>query len=250
MIGRLHRPGATPVHRLPPQCKIVATVAFVLAVVATPRERLWAFGAYALMLAAVAAAARVPAGFVARRMTVEVPFVAFALLIPFVAHGPRVEVLGVALSESGLWAAANILAKASLGAAAMILLAATTEPRVLLLGVERLRVPPLLTQIAGFMLRYLDVVVGELRRMRVARAARAFEPRDLRDARVLGRAAGALFLRSYERGERVHLAMLSRGYEGRMPAADEAPATAGQWTAAALLPAAAALVAAGAWLVG
>ncbi|MFG2003522.1 cobalt ECF transporter T component CbiQ [Spirillospora sp. NPDC048911] len=245
----LYRAGGSGVHRLPPQCKLVAAVAFVLAVVATPREEIWAFGSYALLLAIVAGFARLPPGFVLRRMAVEVPFVAFALLLPFVARGPRVDVLGIGLSESGLWSAWNILAKASLGAVAMILLGATTEPRALLLGLERLRMPALLTQIATFMLRYLDVIVGEMRRMRVARASRGFEARGFRDVTVLARSVAALFLRSYERGERVYLAMVSRGYDGRMPVINESAATVRQWTAAAALPGAAALIATASWIL-
>ncbi|WUI01670.1 cobalt ECF transporter T component CbiQ [Spirillospora sp. NBC_00431] len=244
---RLYVPGASPVHRLPPQCKLVAVLAFVLLVVATPRERMWAFGVYALLLAGVAAAARIPFGTVVRRVVIEVPFVAFAFLLPFVATGEKTTVLGVSLSESGLWGAWNILAKGTLGVVASILLAATTEPRLLLLGIERLRMPQLITQIATFMLRYGDVVTAELARMKVARASRGFEGRDLRATRVLAKSIGALFLRSYERGERVHLAMLSRGYDGRMPVMHDVGATAAQWTAAAALPLAAALVALAAW---
>ncbi|ROO89505.1 cobalt/nickel transport system permease protein [Actinocorallia herbida] len=238
----------SPVHALPPHCKILATVGFVLAVAVTPRHVIWAFALYAVLLGAVAAIARIPAGTIARRMVIEVPFVAFALFLPFVARGPEVEVLGLALSRDGLWGAFGILAKGTLGVVASILLAATTEPRTLLLGVERLGLPPLLTQIATFMFRYLDVVTDELRRMRVARASRGFEARDLRDARILARSLGSLFLRCYERGERVHLAMLSRGYDGRMPVLAEAGASRGQWAVSAVLPAAAALVAAGAWM--
>jgi cobalt/nickel transport system permease protein len=246
--NRLYVPGASPVHRLPPQCKLVAVLAFVLLVVATPRDRIWAFGVYALLLAAVAVTARIPLGTVARRVVIEVPFVAFALLLPFVANGEKTTVLGVAMSESGLWGAWNILAKGTLGVVASILLAATTEPRLLLLGIERLRMPQLITQIATFMLRYGDVVAAELGRMKVARASRGFEARDLRATRVLAKSVGALFLRSYERGERVHLAMLSRGYDGRMPVMHDVGATAAQWTAAAALPMAAALVTLAAWM--
>jgi cobalt/nickel transport system permease protein len=246
---RLYVPGGTAVHRLPAHCKLVAVVAFVLAVVATPREQVWAFGAYAVLLAAVAAAGRIPAGLIARRMVIETPFVAFAVLIPFLAHGERVTVAGVPLSVTGLWDMWNILAKGTLGVVASILLAATTEPRALLVGVERLRLPPLLTQIAMFMVRYTDVVLDELRRMKVARAARCFEARDVRHLAVLARSVGALFLRAYERGERVHLAMLSRGYDGRIPATEDLRASPAQWAATAALPAAAAAVTAGAWLM-
>jgi cobalt/nickel transport system permease protein len=66
---------------------------------------------------------------------------------------------------------------------------------------------------------------------------------------VLARSVGALFLRSYERGERVHLAMVSRGYDGRMPVVHDVGASAVQWSAAAVLPLAAALVALAAWMV-
>lgn len=247
-VHRLYVPGASPVHRLPPQCKLVAHLSFVLVVVATPRERFWAFAAFALLLAAVAALARIPYGLVLRRTVIEVPFVAFALLMPFVATGEKVAVLGLQLSQEGLWGAWNILAKGTLGVIASVLLAATTEPRLLLLGIERLRMPQLITQIAGFMLRYADVVTGELRRMRTARAARGYEARDLRHAGVLARTLGVLFLRSYERGERVHLAMVSRGYEGRMPVLYDVSATPRQWSAASALPLAAAVVAATAWM--
>ncbi|MDL4777535.1 MULTISPECIES: cobalt ECF transporter T component CbiQ [Thermomonosporaceae] len=245
---RLYVAGDSPVHRLAPQCKLVAVLAFVLLVVATPRERIWAFGAYALLLGAVAVGARVPLGLVLRRIVIEVPFVAFAFLMPFVANGDKVAVLGLRLSESGLWGAWNILAKGTLGVIASILLAATTEPRVLLLGIERLRMPQLITQIATFMLRYGDVVTAEFARMRVARASRGFEPRDLRDAGVLAKSVGALFLRSYERGERVHLAMVSRGYDGRMPVLHDVGASAAQWSLAAALPLAAAAVTLAAWM--
>ena len=108
-------------------------------------------------------------------------------------------------------------AKATLSVLAATLLAATTEPRALLRGLERLRLPQVLVQILMFMIRYVDVVGGELRRMRVARESRGFQARHLGALRVLGTAAGSLLLRSYERGERVHLAMLSRGYSGRLP---------------------------------
>jgi cobalt/nickel transport system permease protein len=246
--GGMTTAGTTPVHRLPAHVKLVALLAFVLAVVATPRTQFWAFGAYAAMLAAVAALARVPVTTVLRRMVVEVPFVVFAVLLPFLAQGPRVEVLGLSLSEDGLLGGWNILAKGTLGVVASILLAATTSPRALLAGLQRLRVPPLLVEITSFMVRYADVVTAEMRRMRVARESRGFQARHLGHLRVLARSAGALFVRSYERGERVHLAMLSRGYTGVMPALEDRPAGAAAWRAGAVLPAAAAVVAAAAWV--
>ncbi|MER6450738.1 cobalt ECF transporter T component CbiQ [Streptomyces venezuelae] len=233
---KLYREGASPVHDLPPHCKLAATLAFVVVVVSTPREAVWAFGLYAVLVAAAAAAARIPAGFLLRRLLIEVPFVAFAVLMPFVAEGERVEVLGMSLSVSGLWGAWNVLAKGTLGVAASVLLASTTELRALLLGLQRLKLPPLLVQIASFMIRYGDVIGDELRRMSIARRSRGFEASGIRHWGVLAKTAGALFIRSYERGERVYLAMVSRGYAGSMPVIDEVAATRAQWAYAAALP--------------
>lgn len=233
---KLYRHGHSVVHDLPPHCKLAAAFAFVVVVVSTPREAVWAFGLYAVLIAAAAAVARIPAGFLLRRLLIEVPFVAFAVLMPFVAEGERVEVLGMSLSVSGLWGAWNVLAKGTLGVAASVLLASTTELRALLLGLQRLKLPPLLVQIASFMIRYGDVISDELRRMSIARRSRGFEARGIRHWGVLAKTAGALFIRSYERGERVYLAMVSRGYAGSMPVIDEVAATRAQWAYAAVLP--------------
>ena len=214
---KLHFHGHSPVHRAPAHLKVLALLGFMLLVVATPGDWLPAFAGYLAVLVAVVAVSRVPATYLLRRMVVEVPFVVFALLMPFIATGPRVDVLGVAVSQPGLAAAWALLVKGTLGVLASLTLAATTEPRDLLAGLERLRVPNLLVQIMGFMVRYLDVVTDEMRRMRVARESRGFTARDVRHWPVIARSAGALFIRSYERGERVHLAMLSRGYTGTMP---------------------------------
>ncbi|UFR04006.1 cobalt ECF transporter T component CbiQ [Streptomyces sp. Go40/10] len=239
---RLYRHGHSPVHGLPPHTKLAAAFLFVVVVVSTPREAMWAFALYAVLLAGVAYRARVPAGFLLRRLLIEVPFVAFAVLLPFVAEGERVDVLGLSLSVNGLWGAWNVLAKGTLGVAASVLLAATTELRELLLGLQRLKLPPLLVQIASFMIRYGDVIADEMRRMRIARESRGFEAKGVRHWGVLAKSAGALFIRSYERGERVHLAMVSRGYAGAMPVIDEVTASGAQWRHALTLPCAALVV--------
>lgn len=246
----LFRHGRSLVHRLPAHAKVLALLGFVLVVVATPGERVLAFAGYAALLAGVAAVATVPAGFVARRMVVEIPFVVFAVLMPVVSGGTRVDVLGVSLSQAGLLSGWNLLAKGTLGVVASILLAATTDARALLLGLQRLRLPARLVEIAAFMVRYVDVVAADMQRMHIARQSRAFEGRHLGHLRVVAQGAGALFVRTYERGERVHLAMLSRGYAGAMPLVDERPAEAAPAALAAVLPAAALAiaVAGAAWL--
>jgi cobalt/nickel transport system permease protein len=214
---KLHYHGHSPIHRLQPHVKLLTLVGFMLTVVATPREWYPLFAGYLALLLVVIAVSQVPPTYIAKRMVIEVPFVVFAVLMPFIATGPRTDLLGLTVSEPGLLAAWGLLAKGTLGVIASLTLAATTEPRDLLAGLEKLRFPNQLVQIMGFMMRYLDVVSEEMRRMRIARESRGFQARNVRHWPVIARSAGALFIRSYERGERVHLAMLSRGYTGTMP---------------------------------
>ena len=209
---RLHYHGHSPVHRAQPHHKLLALVAFVLVVVATPNDAYPVFAGYLLVVAAVAVWSTVPASYLLKRAVVEVPFLVFAVLLPFVAEGPQVELAGLSLSRAGLVAAAGLAMKGTLGVLASLLLAATTEPQELIRGLERLRMPAQLVQILAFMVRYLDVVGDEMRRMRVALASRGFTASNPRHWPVIARSAGALFIRSYERGERVHLAMLARGH--------------------------------------
>jgi cobalt/nickel transport system permease protein len=222
---------------LAPEAKVVAVLAFVLSVALTPREALWVFALDALALLVVARVAGVRYRFLFARMLVVLPFVLFALALPFVASGERTEVLGVSVAVEGLWGMVTILSRSLLGVAASVLLAATTEVPRILRGLERLRVPPVLTQIAAFMLRYLEVITGELGRMRRAMTARGYDPRWLWQAKPIAASAGALFIRSYERGERVHAAMLARGWDGTMPDLVADRATAADWGRAAILPA-------------
>jgi cobalt/nickel transport system permease protein len=207
----------SPVHRLAGHVKILALLGLMIVVVATPGQWYAAFAGYLGGLLVVIALSRVPVTYLLPRMVVEVPFIVFAVLLPFLALGPRTEFLGLTVSAPGLLAAWTLLAKATLGVLAGLTLAATTEPQEVVRGLERLRLPNSMVQIMAFMIRYLEVVGDDLRRQQIALASRGFSARNPRHWPVLARSAGALFIRSYERGERVYLAMLSRGYTGRMP---------------------------------
>ena len=229
-------------HRLPAHLKLASTFLFVIVVVGTPREALWAFVVFASLLIALALWARVPGRTIVRRLAIEVPLVAGALALPFVAGGERFEFLFLSLSREGAWVAWNVIAKATLGIAAATLLLSTTQPSDLIRGLARLRVPQILVAIAGFTVRYMDVVGGEMRRMRIARLSRAANPSWLWQLRAQASTAGTLFIRSYERGERILHAMWSRGYTGEMPALDGRSASRTEWAVAMSLPVAAGLV--------
>ncbi|MEV0082678.1 cobalt ECF transporter T component CbiQ [Saccharopolyspora sp. NPDC050642] len=241
--GALHLPGDSVLHRSAPEVKIVAAFLVVLCVVATPREVFWAFGGYALLLFGLVLVARVPPRWLAGRLLIEVPFVVLALVLPFTAGGATTEVAGLALSTDGLLAGWNILVKGTLGLATSVLLAATTAPRELVVGLQRLRAPRLLITIITLMLRYAEVIVAEAKRMRVARICRGHDPRFLWQLGATARGIGSLFIRSYERGERVHLAMVSRGWSGAMPELGESRRTSpAMWWLGMAPPAVAAVV--------
>ena len=210
---------ASPVHRLDPRAKILGLVAVTLIAVSAPVEAWPVFMACALVLASVAYLARVRVSDIWRRARFVLPLVLLAaLLIPLFRTGGETYSLGpLTVHEDGLETFAAVVAKATIGTVAAVLLGATTTFPSVLRGLEALRVPRLLVLIAAFMYRYLFVIVEEVARMRAALAARGYNPRNALHAGALGRVATALFLRTYSRGERVYLAMLARGYDGRMP---------------------------------
>ena len=244
----LFRHGDSPLHRLPAHVKVVAALVLVFAVVATPREAIWLFAAYLGVLVAAAALAGLGLRFVLSRLVIEVPFLLAAVALPFLGAGEQVEVLGLSLSVEGLWGLWNITAKATLGLLVSIVLAGTTEVPDLLSGLDRLHLPRVMTAIMGFMVRYADVVAAEFARMRVAmRVPRRRD--DLAGAiRPFAHGLGGLFVRSYERGERVYLAMASRGFTGSMPATTSIPAPAATWAAALAVPVVAWVAVGAAWL--
>ncbi|HET7821044.1 MAG TPA: cobalt ECF transporter T component CbiQ [Ornithinibacter sp.] len=239
--AHLHVDGTTALHRLPAHAKLVGLVAFVLLVVSVPPDNRLALAALLVLAAGVLWSTRVPVRHLLPRLAVELPFAVFAVLLPFVAIGPQVQVGPFTVSQTGLDAAVALLLKGTCGVVVAVAFAVTTQPRDLVRALQHLRVPDTLVTIAGFMVRYVDVVGDQMRRMRVARASRGFTARSVRAWPPLAASTGALFIRSYERGERVHLAMVSRGWSGRMPVTAPLVATPAQW-ALALAPAAAAAV--------
>lgn len=248
----LYRDGDSAVHRAPVEVKIACLLVFVLAVVATPREMFWPFAIYAAIILGVWSIARIPLQWILPRMLIEAPFLILAVLLPFSEGGDRIEFAGLHLSVTGLYAAWGIVIKGTLGVAGSLTLAATTSVRELPAGLSRLGVPALITSMLVLMIRYVDLLSAEATRMRMARMSRGDSPRALNQAGAIAKGVGALFLRSYERGERVYLAMLSRGFDGRIPdlASVGAGARAGatQWCLVMLPAAAAVTVSAAAWV--
>jgi len=211
----------SPIHRLDPRAKLVGLASITFVAVSTPLDAWPVYAACATALIAIAAVARVPVRTIWSRARVVLPLVLFvAIFLPFVRRGERVDLGPISVSQQGLETFATVSAKAILGTLSAVILGATTSFPDVLHALERLHAPRLLVLIAAFMYRYLFVITGEARRMRVALAARGYRPRHALQAAAIGRVATALFLRTYERAERVHLAMLARGFDQNMPRMD------------------------------
>ena len=207
-------------HKLDPRTKFITALAFILAVALTPPNRWQAFAVYFFLIAALILLSKVPVLYVLKRSLVIMPFVLLiAVFIPFFKEG---EVAGsyniwlwqVSVTYNGLQVLWNILAKAWLSILSLILLTSTTKIASLLDGLERLRMPRVMVMILSFMYRYIFVLIDEVMRMKQARDSRNFGGGRLWQLRTIGNMTGTLFIRSYERGERVYAAMVARGFDG------------------------------------
>lgn len=214
--------GTSRIHRLDPRVKILGFLGLTVVSVSTPATEIWAFALYFALLVFLIGMSRLPLAFLIRRTALILPVVGMIVMfLPFLHRGGReFAIVGsLTVSEAGLVLLWNVLVKAVLGTLSMTILGLTTSFAELVAGLDGLHAPRIFTLIVSFMYRYSFVFIEELRRMRRAMEARNYRGRWLWDATVLGHVISSLFLRSYQRGERVYVAMLSRGYDGSMPAA-------------------------------
>ncbi len=216
--------GTSVVHRLDPRLKLLATLAFVV-VTTTLHPRAWvAFLALVVVALGAVLVAQVPLIEALKRSMVVLPFAGVAAIsLPFTRDGHTLwawENWGVRLllTDQGMFSLLTVMAKSWLSVLVSGLLVATTAFPTLLAALRSLGVPAALTAIASFTYRYLFVLVDEAMRLRTAREARSAGGGGtlLWRVRVLGGMVGSLFIRSYERSERIYAAMLSRGYAGQI----------------------------------
>jgi cobalt/nickel transport system permease protein len=224
------------VHSLPSHLKIIAVLFFVLVVVSTPITYWPAFVIFLALVVSAAIAGKISIPTLAKRALIEIPFIFFAVLMPFFGTGERFELGPLNLYRDGLLAGLSIVAKGTLGVLSAVILSTTTTAREILRGLERLRLPTIMVQIASFMLRYVNVISDEMERMKIARQSRGFDATGVKHWKVIATSAAALFIRSYERGERVHLAMLSRGFDGELPHTEAKSVGTRAWLIALTIP--------------
>lgn len=211
-------PDAGPSSRRPPRertgsalpspaIRLLLTFTFVLAVVAAPIGAWRWLAAAGLVLAfAVGLSGLAPADLF-RRWLGFGALIAFFVLVIAWRHPARAS-----FGFGGV--AAFLASRNSLAVLAVLTLAGTTPAPRLLAALRRLGVPAALVETLQFMDRYAHVLRDELRRMRLARRSRSFGRRGLRAWLSPGGLLGPLLLRAMERGERVHAAMLARGWDG------------------------------------
>ncbi len=209
---------SSPIHRLEARVKIILFLGLLLVSLSTPARHFRAFGAYIAILLALVLISRVPVSFLAKRVSVVIPLV--FLMTVFLPFFPRetekgtMTLLGINLSKEGLLLARNICIKSSVGVISLLLLVTTTPFDKLMRAFESLKVPKLFTLLSSFAYRYIFIIVDEAMRMKRARDLRTFKREALPQARSLGSLIGLLFLRSYERSERIFRAMCVRGFKG------------------------------------
>lgn len=216
--------GRSIFHNTDPRAKVVAVFIFIF-FTATMTRPLFLLSAVTFWTA-VLLAAGIPLGYVLRRLTWIIPFAGFLIvLFPFVTPGDVVwtgqfGMLKVTATAQGIDRAIMLLLRVLSSVLGLITLMSTTRFNLLLKALSDLKVPGIIIQMVEFTIRYLFVSFEELKRMRRARKSRGFvlgkNIWHLHTLRTLSQMIGTMFLRAYERGDRVYIAMISRGFTGKV----------------------------------
>jgi cobalt/nickel transport system permease protein len=217
---------ASPAHRLDPRVKVGVTLLFILSNALLPDGAWLAFLLGWLAVLALSRWARLGAGFAVKRSFVALPFALAAVTAIFALPGNAlwsgaIGPWALTATDAGLVRFASIVVRSWLSVQLAILMVATTRFPDMMHALRHLRVPSLLVAITSFMYRYLEVLTDEAARLLRAResrsaglAGRAGGGHVAWRAKVAGNMAGQLFLRSYERSDRIYSAMVARGYSG------------------------------------
>ncbi|MFQ5711123.1 MAG: cobalt ECF transporter T component CbiQ [Candidatus Geothermarchaeales archaeon] len=203
-----------------PRVKLCSFVAFILAAVAvrtvTPLIILF------LIITGLAVVSGIPLRFFLLRATLFIPMFAavIALPLPFITPGTPLATIGyggffISITEEGLYRAAQFTLRVWVCVASLVLLALTTRFSRLVQSLERLKAPRVFVMMIAVTYRFIFLFIDEAYRMALAREARRVGmERRMQTMKSLANMLSTLFIRAYERGERVYLAMVARGYTG------------------------------------
>lgn len=229
-MNELFIPGNSAVHRTGATVKLLLTLIFLIFLGLIPFGTWIPYLLFFVLLLSAEFASKIQIGYFLKRAFIALPFVLAA--IPLVFSGPDPShglilpgKIHLTISDEGVVRFISIALKSWISVQAAILLTATTRFNELLAALRGLRTPALFVAVLSLMWRYLAIIIDEAQSMLHARASRSVSLPGVRQggsiawrARVTGGMAGALFLRSLERSDRVYAAMLSRGYNGDLPA--------------------------------
>lgn len=231
--------GKSVVHQLDAVPKLVVTLVYTFALIATDKYEVAGLAPYVVLPAFLILLGEVPAGFLVKGVALGLPFVFLVAIL-----NPVFDPKPVSCSFGGMtWtlrggavSCANIVLRFFLTASTLVALMATTPFHRIVNGLGRLRFPKMLLMVLSFLHRYLFVLVDVALRMRRARDCRAVGGKAGVGGRTLAlrfRAfiglIGVLFLRSLDQAERVYAAMLSRGFSGQLPTVSRSRMSGWDW---------------------
>lgn len=195
----------SPLHILESRTKLLTFAALIISVLSIPAGSGTLFLVYVFVVAVLMGISQIPLGYIVSRTLIILPFIVLASL---------------AAPWRGFAELSILYLRAILSLVLLILLTNTTRFVELLRGMRRLGCPQILVMNLSFLYRYLFVLMEEAMRMKQARDCRRVGRSGFRDElKVLSSMLGTLLIRSFERAERMHGAMLSRGYSGDFPVA-------------------------------
>jgi cobalt/nickel transport system permease protein len=209
--------GESPIHRLDPRAKVLTTLVYILCVVSFGRYELAAMLPFLLYPVVLLSLADLPAGYIARKVVVVVPFAVMVGLFNPLFDRQIVLQIGPLDIWGGWVSCASIVVRAILTAGAAIVLMAVTGFPAICEALERLGMPRVFAVQLLFLHRYIFVLADEGGRVARARQLRACGNKG-QGLRHFGPLVGHLLLRTWERAERIHMAMLARGFSGEIHA--------------------------------
>lgn len=215
---------ATPWHSLAPRTRVLCVLLLVFAIALTPNGHWWTWAIYGLAIVTLLFLSQITLPVLLKRLAVEFAFIGVVLLGTLFRGGGTVlwSWGPLQITTVGLTVLGSVTFKALLSLLTLNLLTLTTSVPALLHALLELRTPPLLVAILASMYRYISVLIGEFNAMRRAAVSRNLMGSNRWQRLVIGNMMGALFIRTYERGNRVYQAMLSRGYQG-IPQLEKVP---------------------------
>ncbi len=213
--GFLEREVSTdsPLGRADPRAKLLLILAAVTAIASEPNGELAGYPLYFGLTALLALTGLVSPWRLARRCLPVVPFIVMAAALPLVSVW-----LDDASPVQAQGFAASVLLRSGLSITLLVLLAETTPFADLLQAMRAMRAPEALAAITTLMYRYVFVLFDEWRRVSQARACRTAGNLRVPKLPFYGQQIALVFVRSWERSERVHAAMHLRGFTGALPA--------------------------------